>query len=517
MLPGAVSLGAYEGGAVAAILLAVQASDGDLVIDAIASASAGSMTGLIASRALLCGSDPITLMKKTWVDLPSIQTLEADENLQAPLSMEGLIDGATRLLSGLEATEDPSRTQGVDVRLSMALTALGGLTYNFARTEFENPPSGNTPKTDVLPATTYSDLFDVHLPVGAQNSDFTAALKAAMASGATPVGFPPRLLDRSDDRASYADKGIVTPPDGQPFKLWYSDGGDIDNQPLGRLIDLIGTIDEGPDQRVIVMLNIEPAGEPTFQGTWFEKEQPSWLSTLLHVNHIRSQQNLYSDLEQLEKINQRLRWIDEVASALDREFDPETRAVAANLAAERSNIDNSLRAKVGAPQTDGPVPAQTVRELLLQAAGLEGKRQIPVEVISPEIDDTDQLTAKQQLSGEFLFHFGGFFDATYRGSDFALGYKDAEGWLTRWLKGQDCEEKVLQALTAGRASVPPLLEGNASARRLSLVNKIRGVDLLGHIVRVTAYDTGLDIAAETERVESVLRRVFDVLGKKDEG
>src|SRR2546421_25869 len=58
MLPGAVSLGAYEGGALAAILAAVQAAGGELAVDAIASASAGSITAVVASRALLRGADP---------------------------------------------------------------------------------------------------------------------------------------------------------------------------------------------------------------------------------------------------------------------------------------------------------------------------------------------------------------------------------------------------------------------------------------------------------------------------
>ena len=76
MLPGAVSLGAYEGGALAAILAAVQAAGGELAVDAIASASAGSITAVVASRALLRGADPFKLMVATWVDLPSLDHLE---------------------------------------------------------------------------------------------------------------------------------------------------------------------------------------------------------------------------------------------------------------------------------------------------------------------------------------------------------------------------------------------------------------------------------------------------------
>src|SRR5436309_16063531 len=89
MLPGAVSLGAYEGGALAAILSAVQAAKGELAIDAMASASAGSITAVVASRALLRGADPFKLMAATWVDLPSLELLKT-HGTASPLSMQEL-------------------------------------------------------------------------------------------------------------------------------------------------------------------------------------------------------------------------------------------------------------------------------------------------------------------------------------------------------------------------------------------------------------------------------------------
>src|SRR3954454_14420525 len=86
MLPGAVSLGAYEGGALAVILAAVQAANGELVVDAIASASAGSITAVVASRALLTGADPFKLMAATWVELPALEELASHDPI-SPLSM----------------------------------------------------------------------------------------------------------------------------------------------------------------------------------------------------------------------------------------------------------------------------------------------------------------------------------------------------------------------------------------------------------------------------------------------
>ena len=75
-LPGAVSLGAYEGGALAALLVAVQALDGGVVVDSIGAASAGSITGLLAARSLTAGADPVQVMSEAWVDLDSLKTLK---------------------------------------------------------------------------------------------------------------------------------------------------------------------------------------------------------------------------------------------------------------------------------------------------------------------------------------------------------------------------------------------------------------------------------------------------------
>jgi len=505
MLPGAVSLGAYEGGALAALLTAVQASDGEVVIDAIASASAGSMTGLIAGRALLSGADPVELMRQTWVVLPQLQELETDD-MSAPLTMDKLMKTAKELLGTTLVGDGPSK-QAASVRLSMALTLLGGLSY--AIPHLRDPKDPEVAKT--LIGNTYVDFFTTELEPGATTQDFLAVLNAAMASGSTPVGFPPRILERDDVAAEYRKNGVLAPP-GKPFTFWYSDGGDMDNQPFGRLLDLIKEIAEGDgDDRVIVMLNIEPGAPPTWEGTWFDPDhRPSWLSTLLHVNHIRTSQSLYDDLRRLEKTNRHIAWIRRVASSVEGAFDGASAAVlstavgqaASEVAGEREEIRKAIRDAAGVQLPDVAKPVATSLEaLLLQAAGLEGKREVVVEVISPEVDPSVHLTADQQLSGEFLFHFGGFFEQKYRESDFALGYRNARYWLGWWLAGRVADPAiVLRAVDAGYDSLPSPVEsyGDASVTTLSPMDKSRGVGLLRRVGEVVAYDIALDVAHDLE-------------------
>ena len=508
MLPGAVSLGAYEGGALAAVLTAVQASDGEQVIDAIASASAGSMTGLIASRALLAGADPVELMRQTWVVLPQLQELETHD-LSAPLSMAKLVSTATELL-GTTLVGDGPRKQSEPVRLSMALTLLGGLSYAIPHLRDPNDPE----LAETLLGTTYIDFFNTELEPGATTQDYLGVLDAAMTSGSTPVGFPPRIMNRDGVAADYKKNGVLAPPD-KPYTFWYSDGGDMDNQPLGRLLDLIAEIPESAqDNRVIVMLNIEPGAPPTWAGTWFDPDRvPSWLSTLLRVNHIRTSQSIFDDLRRLEKTNRHIAWIKRAASTiegfLDRPADDSLSAAvgqaASEVAGERGEIRNAIRDAAGAPRSEMLEPvASSLEGLLLQAAGLDGKREVVVEVISPEVDPSVHLTADQQLSGEFLFHFGGFFDQTFRESDFALGYRNARYWLGWWLEGRVRDPApVLDAVDAGYASLPSPVEsyGDASVTTLSTIEKVHGIDLLGRVGLVVAHDLALDVANELEQGE----------------
>ncbi len=61
-------------------------------------------------------------------------------------------------------------------------------------------------------------------------------MDAALASGSHGVAFRPRGLDRSADaiQQAYRRHRIDFPPQF----AWYTDGGTIDNQPLGRALDL---------------------------------------------------------------------------------------------------------------------------------------------------------------------------------------------------------------------------------------------------------------------------------------
>src|SRR4051812_49963851 len=67
-LPGGVALGAFEAGALAALVVAVgELCEGDephACIDLIGASSAGSLTSVLVVRALLEGLDPVDLLRR---------------------------------------------------------------------------------------------------------------------------------------------------------------------------------------------------------------------------------------------------------------------------------------------------------------------------------------------------------------------------------------------------------------------------------------------------------------------
>ena len=103
----------------------------------------------------------------------------------------------------------------------MALASLAGLNYELVSLE-----QGTS-----VTAATYVDWYPIEISTKTPDSDYRIYAAAAIASGSNAVGFQPELLNRSKDRSSYLDAGVVNFPESG--KLWYTDGGTIDNEPLG--------------------------------------------------------------------------------------------------------------------------------------------------------------------------------------------------------------------------------------------------------------------------------------------
>ena len=432
-ISGAISLGAYEGGALAALLTVVQASGDGVVIDAISGASAGSLTGLLAAHCLTTGADPVAVMVESWVGLPDLENL-ATHDMAAPLSADA-IEHFGRMVLDSAGHVEGQRRQAEPVTLSFAMVSLGGLGYVVG--------------PDRVPAVTHLDWATVELSATSPPEDWAAALSAALASGANAAGFPPRLfVHRDEELDQLRDKGLteVSSRGG-----WYTDGGTIDNEPFGRLLDILPDHGDPADEerRLIVLVHPVP-GDLPHEGLWTDPDRrPAWARAGLRANSLRSAQSTFEDLQRLVKTNTRLRWTRDLAAdtaerigtALRGSLDPSDAARVQEAVVEAFNEatgqvrrqHDRLRTSIGRAGPNPEVPpaeglAEAIEVAVGEASGLAGKRTVEVEVVSPDLDERD-IPAAEMLAGEKLGHFFGFTDVRFRQSDFDLGWKHMRTWL----------------------------------------------------------------------------------------
>jgi hypothetical protein len=505
IISGAVSLGAYEGGALAALLVGLEALRDDVVIDIIAGASAGAMTGLLSARCLTLGADPVATMLKSWVDLPDVHLLATHDDA-SPLSSEVLAKGAADIL-GTQLPPPSAPPQADVVHLSMALVHLGGLGYRIS----------DLAATTSVDAVTHLDWLDVQFGPGATGADFIAAANAALASGANAVGFPPRLVPRSAaDIACLEAAGLHNVPgkDGS----WYTDGGTIDNEPFGRMLDLIGDLGDDDDARLLLMVHPLPTTFPKPSKWTDPAQQPRWTPTALRAHSLQADQNVFNDLEALVKVNTRLTWVDVVSAAIDKAMQDlaatdqaaaqsATAALVGALRGAVKDLDDQhaeLNARVGRePPQRTPLPADVdlasaARAAIHRATGLSGKQPAVVEIVSPALD-TSGKPPDQLLAGEKLGHFFGFLDKRFRQSDFLLGYTHMTTWVGEHLPDAahragkddlDTQPAVQRIRTAQSAlDWPAKSYGDADLDTLSLGEKLHLAGLAAHVAHLVEGDT----------------------------
>ena len=504
-IPGAVSLGAYEGGALAALIVAAEALGEEiLTIDSIASASAGSITGLLTARSLLGGVDPVRLLAAAWVENVSFNAMKT-RSTRAPLSSEALAIMAKKVLGPDGVPSNPTLTrQSEPVRLSMALTSLAGLTYNVP----------DLSRNTVVQASTYSDWRTLTLTRTISTEDYVNYAEAAIASGANAIGFPAKRLNRLPDKQQYVDAGLQGFPDDGEF--WYTDGGTVDNEPLGRTIDLAEDIGSD-DDRLYLLIHPDPAfpssnPSPVWGG---DAPLPPWLRTGAHAFSISRSQSIYEDLKRLEKTNSHLEWIQRVApavasgvteavsraelSATQADQLRESLLSAVSTALESVREEQTLISSMAnrAPRQREAVAEDdldsALDDLVRAASGLEDKRPISVEVVSPTVDPSVQAAPAEQLAGAFLFHFGGFLDLKFRQSDFALGFRNMAYWLDHdlesYLPTVDLSPAIQQVNDAyTQLDWDGIRCGGAQLGELPFGGKAELIQLALHVAHVIAHD-----------------------------
>jgi hypothetical protein len=395
------------------------------------------------------------------------------------------------------AADGPARPDpdGIDLRqrralaLHLEVTGLRGLTYPIRGLRRDSPVRGATyadwGRFELEPG---GGLEQMLSPAGRSPLDF------ALASAASPGGFAPQLLDRRPDADLYERHGIENFPESG--HLWYTDGGLLGAQPIGRVISAGRTLHgPGAGAREICVL-IDPRSENASVEQWSDPDaRPTWQTGASRALAILSEQSLFDDLRRIEKDNSRLEWVDRLADRLVEHFDDEAAASLREFIAEVGSERAGMRADQRARRRDGPgAGSEGLRDMLRRAlseiGGLVGKERVSIDVISPLVladgpdDDVGSL-----LAGEFMGDFGGFLSRELRASDFALGYESSIAWLGQALPACELDDGIVRSTVSfvesrRRYDFDEVRSGDAKLSDLSLADRIELLRLGAHLARV---------------------------------
>jgi len=461
--------------------------------------------------ALLEGLDPEALLHEVWVERVTLPRLRSRKS-GALLSFDELRERVPEVL----AAEGPGQadSNGIDYRqrrslaLHVQLTGLRGLSYPIRGLRRDSPVTGATyadwGRFELKPGGGVEQMLE---PAGHSPFDFV------LASAASPGGFAPQLLDRRPDAEAYESHGIENFPESG--HLWYTDGGVLGAEPLGRVVSA-GRALHGVDGSRGLLVLIDPRSENASLDRWSDPDaEPSWQTGASRALAILSEQSLFDDMRRIEKDNSRIEWIERLATRLAGELDDQAassvREFIEEVGSERAGMRAEERPDRGDTEAvDGDLPS-LLHRALGEIGGLVGKERVSIDVISPLVladsadDDVGSL-----LAGEFIGDFGGFLSRELRASDFALGYQSTIAWLGPGLAACGVDDDIAARTVSfveskRRYDMDEVRGGEARLSDLSLADRFELVRLGAHTARVLGAGA-LDIRS---RIPDGLGRVID--------
>jgi Patatin-like phospholipase len=460
-ISGAVSLGSYEAGVIWEVLDAIRqhnqhpetSADDRIIIDVLTGASAGGMTAVILAQKLLYAGDEFVgpydnPVYNTWVkriNLEGLQDTGDEENaLQSIFSSDLIKEISEEVVMGRYKNGAPPPAAphpAVDGQLSVgvALTNLNGLPFTYQV----------TPKGEF----TYIDSGDqMTRPIDAKtcdNAGFWEPLRAgAVACGAFPIAFRTQQISRS----KATDPGDFNSPnlqlEDESWEFTYSDGGILQNQPIGMAKNLVDPIDLHLQARRFYLFVSPHAKDP--KPTDFTPEQADYFQLIKRLVGVAIGQSGFQDWIRATEVNKQVQLLDTRASELQKAISRGEIAIQPlqTTATEllRLLFQNNQQIPPGAtkpetlPEAQARIAAQYQQEMD-KLAGLPGAPQAFRDAVlafesaaglgARDLMTIYGITAKEsELAGAALEAFLGFFDQKYRDHDYDVGRDHAQKVLT---------------------------------------------------------------------------------------
>jgi hypothetical protein len=456
-IAGAVSLGSYEAGVLYEVLTAIQqhnttaTPENQICIDVLTGASAGGMTALILGQKLLyCGNEFKSAydnpLYNTWVKTISLKGLQDTQDNEPALHSIFSSDLIEQIASGVITSRygnDPLPPASLHpaaagtLSLGVALTNLNGVDFGY-----QVKPDGKFIYIN------YGDqMTAVADGAASDNPEFWAPLReAAVACGAFPFAF--RSKDLMRKRSDYPPNNLEPWP-ADPQKFTYSDGGILQNQPLGMAKNLVDVIDSHTAQNERFYLFVSPNAKDATANDNFHEENADYVQLLRRLVAVVLGQSSFHDWITAEEFNKRIALMDLRAAGLKDALK------SGALAAEPLAITADGLLQLFFPGGSHVPPGATQPESLPDA-----QKRIAAQYASEmqELGDTTPaalafrdavlafesaaglgardhmeiygVTAKDtELAGAGLCAFLGFFDQKFRDHDYDVGRQHARDFL----------------------------------------------------------------------------------------
>lgn len=466
-ISGAVSLGSYEAGVMFEIIRAIGAHNNEnandpnnqIKIDVLTGASAGGMTAAILAQKLLFEAEALedpyeNQLYQPWVKMADVmgmlETQPGEDPNKSILSSAFIADIAKKFLLDRYSNSAPSSVRhaaaGDTIHLGLAMSNLNGVDYSI-------PVFNGTELSDPTSKFTYTRFQDrMTLEVGKENDKqafWDNIATAARSCGAFPFAFRALQVDRKKTDADYNSPNLHwNTAVKHPFL--YTDGGVFNNSPLGMAKLLAERQDTRPrDYEKRYYLYISPDRKPSTANISIDKDNATMLNTGKAILNSIFQQGRFQDWVTAAHYNEVIQQFDDRADNLCellRHIDDTERAGMATVA------DNLLKHLYSHDTDNTPSREDDYIRLREQFISDDDAQSLLTEKGEPAVDTWLQsvqvleksgrlgqkdkmqvytITASEdELAGEGMVAFAGFFDIDFRKFDYNAGRKKAREFLT---------------------------------------------------------------------------------------
>jgi predicted acylesterase/phospholipase RssA len=330
-IAGAVSLGSYEAGVLYEVLDAIHQhncvpgtpDEERIEIDVLTGASAGGMTAAIVAQKMLYAADEFrdpydNPLYNVWVKQIDLKDLlnttnggspQSESPLRSIFSSNMVERIAAETLTKRYANGDPPprvthMAAAKSISLGMTLTNLNGVDYGY-----DMQPNGK------FIFTRHEDQLTRVLSVGGtDNKEIWEEIRdASVASGAYPLAFRAKELDRK--RGDYT-KGNLEPWTDDPSRFTYTDGGVLQNEPLGMAKNLVNAIDAHWNNDSRFYLFVSPHGRNSNADQTFREENADYFHMMKRLAKVLLGQSEFQDWITAVEMNEQIALMDARAAEL---------------------------------------------------------------------------------------------------------------------------------------------------------------------------------------------------------